>query len=223
MSAGGSKFELDDRSYLREKVIEVYEKLWLRGAPLDASGWAELFFLKPNAAWLQSYLGSLTAARLRASTPTVRALWAECAARLGHEHEPSVRGHALETMSGILLGLGGVPLHSFASDAPELLTGLDEAEGCFDELAPMLRELLAPPSAAAAASPSAALTAIALRRSALRLLMAFALASDGLSANILLEFLLLRLASSEKNKTSASDGDEKVNRPSPARPPSRAT
>jgi hypothetical protein len=186
-------FELADRSYLREKVVGVYEQLWVQRVELDDRGWSELFYLKVNAAWLQEHIASLSAAELRRATPVVRALFGKCVARLGPEHEAVTRGHALETASGVLLGLGGRSFHSFGADALELLCGIEEADALFDDLMGKLRPILAPSSPNPARAGPAAVT-VALRRAALRLLLALACATDSLSSNLLLESVLHRLS-----------------------------
>ena len=96
------RYELGERSYLREKVVTTYEALW-RGEDIGASGWTELFCLKVNAEWIQTNVASMPADRLR---PVARRLFAECRVRLGEEHEPATQCHALETLSGFFLGLG---------------------------------------------------------------------------------------------------------------------
>ena len=100
-----ARFELDGRSYLREKVIATYEQLW-RGEELSARAWTELFYLKVNAGWIQARIASLDVGSLHMRQPVVRRLFSECCARLGGSHEPSTRAHALETLSGLFLGLG---------------------------------------------------------------------------------------------------------------------
>ena len=96
------RYELGDRSYLREKVVTTYEALW-RGEDIGTSGWTELFCLKVNAEWIQTNIASMPADRLR---PVARRLFAECRVRLSEEHDPATQCHALETLSGFFLGLG---------------------------------------------------------------------------------------------------------------------
>ena len=96
------RYELGDRSYLREKVVTTYEALW-RGEDIGPSGWTELFCLKVNAEWIQTNIASMPADRLR---PVARRLFAECRVRLSEEHDPATQCHALETLSGFFLGLG---------------------------------------------------------------------------------------------------------------------
>ena len=97
-----ARYELGDRSYLREKVVTTYEALW-RGEDIGPVGWTELFCLKVNAEWIQTNIASMPADRLR---PVARRLFAECCARLGEGHDPATQCHALETLSGFFLGLG---------------------------------------------------------------------------------------------------------------------
>eukprot|EP00966_Prymnesium_polylepis_P173689 4017575-Prymnesium_polylepis.1 len=106
-------FELDDRRYLREKVVVTYEALW-RGEPLDEKAWDELFFLKVNAGWIEAAIASLSAAQLRAQQPIIRRLFDECCKRLDEVTESSAVSHALETLSGMFLGLGGRRAHTHA-------------------------------------------------------------------------------------------------------------
>ena len=96
------RYELGDRSYLREKVVTTYEALW-RGEDIGPQGWTELFFLKVNAAWIQTNIATMPTDKLR---PVARRLFAECRVRLGAQHDPAVQCHALETLSGFFLGLG---------------------------------------------------------------------------------------------------------------------
>ena len=102
MTAAAVRYELGDRSYLREKVVTTYEALW-RGEDIGPVGWTELFCLKVNAEWIQTNIASMPADRLRL---VARRLFAECYARLGEEHDPATQCHALETLSGFFLGLG---------------------------------------------------------------------------------------------------------------------
>ena len=119
--------ELEGRSYLKLKVVVTYEKLW-RGDELSAREWTELFHLKVNAPWLQAHLSKMDAKTLCTHRPVVRRLFAECCARLGTSHEPTTRSHAIETLSGLLLGLGSVRFHEFGADVIELLCGLEAVD-----------------------------------------------------------------------------------------------
>ena len=173
---------LDERRYLREKVVVTYEALW-RGESLDAKAWDELFFLKVNASWIQTAVTLLSGTQLRAQQPILRKLFEECLARLEEAVEPSATSHALETLSGIFLGLGGRSFHDFGAEVVELLCGLERADAVFATMLSHLRRLIERGNKGAEAS--------ALRRAAIRLLLCLAAAAANLNQNILVEFVTM--------------------------------
>ncbi|KAL1529976.1 hypothetical protein AB1Y20_000903 [Prymnesium parvum] len=175
-------FELDERSYLREKVVVTYEALW-RGEPLDAKAWDELFCLKVNSRWLQHALSTLSSPLLAAKRPIVRRLFAECCKRLDPAVEASSMSHALETLSGIFLGLGSRVFHDFSAEVVELLCGLDRADATFAAMLVHLKHLLEREGGGAQAA--------ALRRAAIRLLLSLTATASNLNQNILVEFVTL--------------------------------
>ena len=180
MAAAARAYELDDRSYLREKVITAYETVW-RGDDIGARGWSELFLLKANAAWIQSHIATMPADKLR---PVARRLFAECRARLNGQHDPSVQCHALETLSGLFLGLGCRSFRDFGPDVLNLLCSIEESEAVFGALTTDVKRLLE--------GDRNSKLAPALQRAALRLLLSLCCAAENLDQNILLEFVLLQ-------------------------------
>ena len=176
MSARASGGEVGDRRYLREKIVSTYESLWA-GAQLDDRSWDELFQLKVRADVLQQQVSSLPPSTLRNHHTTFRRLFAECCRRMGAQHEPSTQSHAMETLGGLLLGLGCRPFHDFQAEALDLLCGIDTADAVFAALGADVRRLLARDGPAAPA----------LQRSAVRLLLCLCSAADNLDQNILVE------------------------------------
>ena len=188
---------LDERRYLREKVVVTYEALW-RGETLDEKAWDELLFLKVNASWIQTAVASLSGAQLRAQQPILRRLFDECCARLDEAVEPSATSHALETLGGIFLGLGCRSFHDFGAEVVELLSGLDRADAVFGAMLSHLRRLMERGSKGAEAS--------ALRRAAIRLLLCLTAAAANLNQNILVEFVTLH-GLAPTLATAIADGD----------------
>ena len=174
-----AKYTLNDRLTLKEKVVSEYEMLWSRG---DLPNFANLFALKVNAIWLQDHVGSCTAAELVQRQPAIRKLFAACCARLGEDHPADVQSHAMETLSGIFLGIGCRNFTNPISDVLELLCGLDEADAVFGALFGDIKRILTSPRRGAAH--------VALRRAAVRLLLALAASASDLQSNILVEFLM---------------------------------
>uniref|UniRef100_A0A7S0L056 Methyltransferase FkbM domain-containing protein n=1 Tax=Coccolithus braarudii TaxID=221442 RepID=A0A7S0L056_9EUKA len=89
-------FTLGDRSYIREKVITTYETLFTTNA-LTPSDWAEFFFLKPNAEWLQAQLSTLTAPQIAHARPATRTLVSRCLDSMEPAADAASRANAMET------------------------------------------------------------------------------------------------------------------------------
>ena len=116
-SAGASlapAWTLQERRYLREKVVVAYEQLW-SGAGADFN---QLFLLKVNASWLQTHIASAPISELLgARKATIRTLFAECCVRLsGAQHAADVQCHAMETLAALFLGVGCRSFHDPTAD-----------------------------------------------------------------------------------------------------------
>lgn len=172
-------FTLGDRRYLKEKVVSTYERFW-RGDDVD---FKELFQLKANAQWLQTNIATAeTSELLGRHKPIVRKLFAECCARLEEVVTADVQCHAMETLSGLFLGVGSRTFHDPVADVLELLCGIQAADEVFDKLFSHLKFVLGTDRRGAAAN--------ALRRSAVRLLLSLTAAASDLHRNILVDLLM---------------------------------
>ena len=171
-----------DRAFLREKVVTIYDALW-RGE-LQQTDWVGLFHLKVNAKWLQVQIASAPAADLLhgARKPVVRRLVAECLSRLDEGTAADVQCHAMETLSGIFLGVGCRTFHDPVSEVLDLLCGIEAADGSFGKLFGHLKRMLRADRRGAEAA--------AIRRCAVRLLLSLTAAASDLHRNILVELLM---------------------------------
>ena len=176
------KYALGDRRYLIEKVVVSYEKLW--AGDIDAVDFKELFLLKANAQWLSSHVAAATTVDLLTTKkPVVRRIFTECCARLVDDSAAAdVQCHAMETVSGLFLGLGSRTFHDPVSEVLELLCGLEAADDVFPKLFAHLKKVLAADRRGAANA--------ALRRSAVRLLLSLTAAASDLHNNVLVDLLM---------------------------------
>lgn len=125
-SDAARSYELGNRSYIREKVISLYERVFAarteRGAvyaspPEDV--WRLLFLLKVNRLWLRQRVLAMSEDEvLGPYKPLLRDLFARCVAQLGSTDAESV-AHALETTSAVLGALGHKSFLDPASDTLE--------------------------------------------------------------------------------------------------------
>ena len=175
----GDSYTLGDRRYLKQKVVASYERLW-RGEDADMK---ELFLLKANAHWLQSQIAGAPAKELfGVRKSTVRKLFAECCARLNETSGLDVQSHAMETLSGLFLGIGSRTFHDPVADVLELLCGIEAADGAFEKLFAHVKFVLTEERRGAAAA--------AVRRAAVRLLLSLTAAASDLHRNILIDLLM---------------------------------
>ena len=170
--------ELDERRYLKEKVVAAYEALW-RGEEAFADG--GFFHLKVNASWLQAHIAALPQAEMATGRAVLRRLFVECCSRLSPDFEASVQSHAMETLAGVFLGIGCRTFHNVA-DVLDLLCSIEAADAAFGGLFAQIKALLS--------SKRRGAEAVALRRSAVRLLLALAAAAADLQSNILIDLLM---------------------------------
>jgi hypothetical protein len=173
-------FALGDRQYLKEKVVATYERLW--NDP-DAISYKELFALKVNAAWLQSKVATATSAELfGVRKPAVRRLFAECCTRIDESHTADIQCHAMETLSGLFLGVGSRSFHDPVAEVLELLCGIEAADGVFGKLFGHLKRTLSADRRGA--------DALSLRRTTVRLLLSLTAAASDLHTNILVDLFM---------------------------------
>ena len=172
-------FSLGDRRYLKEKIVTSYERLW-RGDDVDFN---EIFLLKANSHWLQHHIGSTTNDDLfGARKPVVRRIFSECCQRFDDSRPPDVQSHAMETLSGIFLGLGGRTFHNPVAEVLELLCGIEDADGIFARLFAHLKLVLGVDRRGVAAA--------AVARAAVRLLLSLTAAASDLHRNILVDLIM---------------------------------
>ena len=165
------QWTLQDRRYLREKVVVLYEQLW-SGDPA-AVDFTQLLNLKVNASWLQSHIASAPTAELMGPKKrAVRVLFAECCDRLVDAFAIDVQCHAMETLSGLFLGVGCRTFHDPVAEVLELLCGIEAADGAFGALFGRVKGILS--------SDRRSADAAALRRSAVRLLLSLTAAAPDL-------------------------------------------
>ena len=126
----------------------------------------------------------------------------QACARLAPAREAATRAHAIATLSGLFLGLAARAFYHFSSEVLDALCGIDRADATFGGLADELALMLPPPAAAAAGGGKGGRV---LQHCAVRLLLAVAAAADNLSANIALEFLLLRQGTGKNAGASTLD------------------
>ena len=174
-----NKFTLGERSYLKEKIVTAYERLW-RGEDVD---FKEIFLLKVNSQWIQARITNPTTSDLfSVHKPVVRRLFAECCERLDDAAPVDVQSHAMETLSGLFLGLGSRTFHDPIAEVPELLCGIEAADGAFSRLFSHVNALLGTDRRGVATA--------ALRRAAVRLLLSLTAAASDLHRNILVDMLM---------------------------------
>ena len=171
-----------DRAFMREKVVSIYDAIW-RGE-LEKTDWIGLFHLKVNATWLQVQIGTAPASELLqgARKAVVRRLFAECLARLAEGTPADVMCHAMETLSGIFLGIGSRSFHDPVGEVLDLLCGIETADEKFGVLFGHVKRVLSADKRGASAA--------ATRRCAVRLLLSLTAAASDLNRNVLVDLLL---------------------------------
>ena len=174
-------YALGERRYLREKVVSIYESIWDHNEAVD---WTNLFNLKVNAAWLQEHIAAAPAVELLSTRkPAVRRLFNECLVRIPEgSHSIDVRCHALETLSGVFLGIGCHNFHDPVAEVLELLCGIDRADERFAELFSHIKCIIS--------SDKRGVNADAIRRCAIRLLLSLTAAAADLHRNVLVDLLM---------------------------------
>ena len=173
------EYSVAGRRFLKEKVVTSYEKLWA-GQEIN---YPELFLLKAHAQWLHSHIASEPASQLLGPRkPIVRRLFAECCDSVSEEATADVQSHAMETLAGIFLGVGSRSFHDPVAEVPELLCGIEAADAIFGRLFAHVKRIIS--------SERRGGGAVALRRSAVRMLLSLTAAASDLHSNILVDLLM---------------------------------
>lgn len=141
-----TSWELGNRSYIRQKVIALYEQIFAQPAAHGASTfppesvWRELFLLNVNAAWLRERVDAMSEGEIMGPRkPLFRELFSRCIAQLASEE---LGRHALETLGVLLSALGCKSFSDPSSDTLELFCGIQQVEAVMAELLGGLRKML---------------------------------------------------------------------------------
>jgi len=165
---------------LKEKIVQLYESLF-RGEQLATGNinfWEEFFLLKPKMAVLEGEIGRLQADQLAGMRDNLNSLFHECVAHLGHSHQIRVV-YALQTLVGVCRATYKKCAQLSGFDLVNFLIGFDRAEQQMSKLISQINRFLL------ADSPAC------LKDLCLKLLLVIASGTDNVSANTLLEYLMI--------------------------------
>ncbi|GAB6024992.1 hypothetical protein CHUAL_010085 [Chamberlinius hualienensis] len=182
MSSTGNRFRHNSasRKQLKEKVVLIYEAFF-KGEDTSLGNpnfWDEFFLLKPNTSYLLTQFEKLNGDQLLALKDNINSLFYHCVKVLKEENHIRV-ANGLQTLGALVRGVFVKSSGDNGFDVVNILMGFDAAEG----LMKILIEHLCYYLNGDQLEP--------LKQLSLKLLLVIATATDNVSQNMLLEYVMI--------------------------------
>ncbi|GFR11429.1 armadillo-like helical domain-containing protein 3 [Trichonephila clavata] len=168
---------------LKEKIVQIYEAFLQGDDPsLDnVNFWDEFFLLRPNLSFLESQFEIMTYEEVNALKDTINNLFYRCVRILKDGNQ--IRSmNALQTLCALVRGVYGKAHGDYGFDVINLLIGFSSAEHLMQTLIEQLSQILCHEY------PSS------LKCLVLKFLLILVTATENVSQNTLLEYLMLNSA-----------------------------
>ncbi|GFX51512.1 armadillo-like helical domain-containing protein 3 [Trichonephila clavipes] len=168
---------------LKEKIVQIYEAFLQGDDPsLDnINFWDEFFLLRPNLSFLESQFEIMTYEEVNALKDTINNLFYQCVRILKDGNQIRCM-NALQTLCALVRGVYGKAHGDYGFDVINLLIGFSSAEHLMQTLIEQLSQILCHEY------PSS------LKCLVLKFLLILVTATENVSQNTLLEYLMLNSA-----------------------------
>lgn len=168
------------RKQLKEKVVLIYEAFFRGEDPTlgNPNFWDEFFLLKPNISNMLCSFEKLSGEQLLNLKDNVSSLCCHCVKALKEDNNIRV-ANAFQTLCALIRGVFMKSGGDHAFDVINILMGFDDAEGIMQALIEHLCCVLTGDHVET------------LKRLSLKLLLVIATATDNVSQNMLLEYLMI--------------------------------
>ncbi|XP_037282600.2 armadillo-like helical domain-containing protein 3 [Rhipicephalus microplus] len=168
------------RQPLKEKFVQIYEGFFKGVDPSvnNQNFWDELFLLKVNVNFIQQQFDNLSGEDLVRLKDTINSLFYHCVQALRSDHRIRVV-NALQTLCALIQGVYRKSHGDYGFDIINLLIGFDMAETTMQELIELIRGFLEGDYSHS------------LKSLVLRFLLVLVTATENVSNNTLLEYVMM--------------------------------
>ncbi|XP_028403194.1 armadillo-like helical domain-containing protein 3 [Dendronephthya gigantea] len=169
-----------NRLKLKEKLVGIYDTL-LQGKDPGIENhnfWHEFFLLKVNAEYLEALIERMSPSELMGVKGNINLLFAQCCSALQDDY-PLKQVNALQTLCAMVRGVYHKKMMDYGFDIINILVGFDEAESQMQALVENLNTILV------GEFP------VSLKNLSLKLLLILLTATDNVSQNTIVEYLMI--------------------------------
>ncbi|XP_078588857.1 armadillo-like helical domain-containing protein 3 isoform X1 [Branchiostoma floridae x Branchiostoma japonicum] len=165
---------------LKEKVVQIYESFFKGEDPSlgNPNFWDEFFLMKANVAYIEKAFSKMTPEQLVALKDNINLLCHRCILTLKEDYQIRVV-NALQTMCALIRGVYGKSLGDYGFDIINILVGFDAAEVQMQRLIESVHSILTGDNPAG------------LKTLSLKLLLILVTATDNVSQNTILEYIMI--------------------------------
>lgn len=165
---------------LKEKVVQIYEVFFQGDDPSTdkPNFWDEFFLLKVNISHIESEFDKLSSEALLALKENLNLLFYKAVQTLGEDNPIRVI-NALHTLCALIRGVFKKSVGDFGFDVINILIGFDSAETVMQTMVESLNRILTEECP------------VILKHQILKFLQLLATATDNISQNTLLEYILI--------------------------------
>ncbi|KAL5022372.1 hypothetical protein ScPMuIL_001527 [Solemya velum] len=170
----------NSRMALKEKIVQIYEAFFQGEDPSagNPNFWDELFLLKVNSSFIENEFEKLTGEGLLALKENFNQLFYKCVESLKQDNPIRVV-NSIQTLSALIKGIYKKNLGDYGFDVINILIGFDSAELIMQNLVESLNSYLT------GEYPNS------LKHLMLNFILVLATATDNISQNTLLEYILI--------------------------------
>lgn len=166
---------------LKEKFVQIYEAFFQGEDPStgNANFWDELFLLKVKTNYIESEFDKLNGDALVSLKENINLWFYKCVETLRQQASPIRIVNAIHTLCALIRGVFRKSLNNYGFDVINILIGFDMAEPLMQSLIDCLNNFLTGEFS------------ISLKQLSLKLLLVLATATDNISQNTMLEYILI--------------------------------
>lgn len=166
---------------LKEKFVQIYEAFFQGEDPSTGNPnfWDELFLLKVKSAYIEAEFDKLNGDALVSLKDNINLWFYKCVETLRQQAIPIRIVNAIHTLCALIRGVFRKSLNNYGFDVINILIGFDIAEASMQSLIESLNKFLTGDFSTS------------LKQLSLKLLLVLATATDNISQNTMLEYILI--------------------------------